>query len=142
MDGKLIIHPSAMNIAQTTTFNVSYTINNKQKDVAITVIIANADFTMELTSSIGTNALIFSLKLVSLDATISKSEWQIKQGNNVVTKNDKDALISPFTLGDFTDIVHAVASAAPQNCGQTKNFRITQDIFKLNMNNGPFKNNV
>ncbi|PVD53941.1 hypothetical protein DC498_00660 [Terrimonas sp.] len=140
MDGKLIIHPSAMNITQTTTFNVSYTINNKQKGVAITVIFANADFTMELTSSVGTNALIISLKLVSLDATISKSEWQLIQGNNVITKQEKDVLISPFVLGDFVDITHAVASASPQNCGKTKNFRITQEIFKLNLNKGPFKN--
>jgi hypothetical protein len=134
-----------MNITKTTDFNVSYAVNGKQTDVVITVVFANADFSMELSRVVGTSALITTLTLKSLDPTISKSEWQVKQGNNVVTETGNTVTIqmeaSRFTLGRVIDITHSVeVNAVPETCGQKKTFKLTGAVVDKQLNKGPFNN--
>ncbi|HKZ65924.1 MAG TPA: hypothetical protein VJ111_06205, partial [Chitinophagaceae bacterium] len=134
-----------MNVTKTTTFNVSYAINGKQTDIAITVVFANADFSMELGRSVGTSALITTLTLTSLDPTITKSEWQIKQGNNVITKTEKTVSLqmeaNHLVLGRTIEITHSVeVSATPESCGQKKVFKLTRAIVDKKLNQGPFNN--
>src|SRR5690606_13036806 len=119
----LVMLPSSMNVNKTTDFNVSYAINGKQTDVIITVVFANADFSMELSRSVGTNALTTTLTLKSQDPTISKSDWQIKQGNNVITETGKDVILNieatRLVLGRVIEITHTVeVNAVPETCGQ------------------------
>lgn len=145
MNDDLVILPSSMNVTKTTVFNVSYAINGKQTDAVITVVFANADFSMELNRSVGTSALITTLTLKSLDPTITKSDWQIKQGNNVVTKTEKTISIqmeaNHFTLGRVIEITHSVeVSATPESCGQKKVFKLTGAVVDKKLNQGPFNN--
>lgn len=145
MNDGLVILPSSMNVTKTTIFNVSYAINGRQTDVEITVVFANADFTMEISRSTGTSALITTLALKSLDPTITKSEWQVKQGNNVIAQTGRDISInmeaSQLVLGRNIDITHAVeVSATTDNCGQKKTFKITRPIVDKKLNQGSFNN--
>jgi hypothetical protein len=137
--------PSSMNVTKTTDFNVSYAVNGKQTDAVITVVCANANFSMELSRVVGTNALITTLTLKSLDPTISKSEWQVKQGNNVVTENGKEVIIqieaNRFVLGRVIDITHSVeVNAVPETCGQKATFKLTGPVVDKQLNKGPFNN--
>lgn len=145
INNDLVMLPSSMNVTKTTDFNVSYAVNGKQTDAVITVVFANADFSMELSRVAGTNALITTLTLKSLDPTITKSEWQIKQGNNVVTETGKTVVIqmegSRFVLGRVIDITHSVeVSAASESCGQKAAFKLTGPVVDKQLNKGPFNN--
>ena len=146
INNDLVMLPSSMNVTKTTDFNVSYAVNGKQTDAVITVVFANADFSIELSRVVGTSALITTLTLKSLDPTISKSEWQIKQGNNVVTENGKDVIIqieaSRFVLGRVIEITHTVeVNAVPEACGQKATFKLTGPVVDKQLNKGPFNNN-
>ncbi|HTM92246.1 MAG TPA: hypothetical protein VL095_07510, partial [Flavisolibacter sp.] len=145
INNDLIMLPSSMNVTKTTDFNVSYAVNGKQIDAVITVVFANANFSMELSRVVGTSALITTLSLKSLDPTITKSEWQIKQGNNVVTETGKAVVIqmegSRFVLGRVIDITHSVeVSAASESCGQKATFKLTGPVVDKQLNKGPFNN--
>ncbi len=70
LNNDLVMLPSSMDVTKTTEFNVSYAINGKQTDAVITVVFANADFSLELSRVVGTSALISTLTLKSLDPTI------------------------------------------------------------------------
>jgi hypothetical protein len=144
MNNDLVIQPLSMNVTKTTVFNVSYAINGKQTDTAITVVFANADFTMELKTAVVGNTQITSLILTSLDPTITKSDWLVKQGNNVIEKTDKVLTISiednHLSLSRLMDITHSVEAGAAEGCAQKKTFRLTKAVVDRKINQEPFNN--
>lgn len=145
MNEHLVIFPSAINITETTTFKVSYILNGRQTDILISVIFVNANFFIELKRSAPTRRQVTTLTLSPIDPTITSSEWQIKQGNNVITKTDKTVTIdidsSHMTLGRDINITHAVKVVSGQeSCGQKKVFKLTSAIAEIKLNQGQFTN--
>jgi len=146
MDDKLIIHPSATGINKTTVFHVSYTVNGKETDVTITVVVVNADFTMEITRpAVTTNVPPISITLKPLDAGLTVSTWQIQQNNTTVTTITDGAAfpLSQFVL-DIPIIIthHAEIKTDGESCGENKSFTLNMNIIKLHLNKGPFDNNT
>jgi len=146
MDDSLVIHPSATNVTKTTVFHVSYIIDDQETDLTITVVVANADFTMELTRATATTNLPpIGLTLKPLGDALLVSAWKVQQGNNVVTNITEG---KPFALtqlageGPILISHHAEVKAEGGNCTDDKVFTLTPDIVKLHLNKGPFDNNT
>jgi hypothetical protein len=76
-DKSLTIFPSSTPVNQTTTFNISYMINGKQVNVAITEIVLNADFNIKIESIIEKRITLINLTVESVDKNYTTNEWKI-----------------------------------------------------------------
>lgn len=146
LDDKLVIHPSATNAAQTTVFNVSYSIADRQIDVAITVIVVDANFNMNLTRATATTHVPpVMMTLSSVSTSLSSSVWELRQGTNAFTNVVEG---QPFALsaGNFNSdqpiLVTHIAETAVINtvCRATASFELSRDMIAKHLNKGVFTN--
>ncbi|MDQ6764153.1 MAG: hypothetical protein M3015_16210 [Bacteroidota bacterium] len=146
MDDQLVIHPASANVSQTTVFNVSYLVNGKQTDVSITVVVVNANFSMELTRAIAaTNVPPMMLTVKPLGESLTESTWTVGQDVNLIP-NVKDGIPFPLSNPNFNPEQpifvnhHAEIKTDNETCTDDKEFNITRDIIAKHLNNGPFNN--
>jgi hypothetical protein len=147
LDEKLVLHPSALNATQSTTLNVSYTVNGKQTNVTVLVVVANANFTMELTRAVGTTnvpPVMFSLK--SLGTGFNKSSWLLQQDTikiNNVTEGTPMGLQQLGFKPDLPIVIshHVEINTDSEVCTGDKKFELTRQIIEIRLNKGPFDNN-
>lgn len=146
MDDQLNIHPADTGITKTTLFNVSYLLNGVETDVAITVVVANADFSMELSQSTSSTAILpVMLTVKSLGDSLSKSTWDIRQGDKTIQNvtDGKPIPLAGFNLNQTIIIKHDVeVKTDTETCTDSKTFNLTGDIIKTHLRKGPFDNNL
>ncbi|HEY2349855.1 MAG TPA: hypothetical protein VGH64_12605, partial [Puia sp.] len=145
---KLILHPSALNATQTTTIKLSYTVNGNQTDVTVLVVVANADFTMEISRAVGaTNVPPVMLTLKPLGTGFNKSSWLMQQGSKKVTAITEGTPMGLLQLGFKPDqpivITHHVEiNTDSEVCKDDKKFELNSQVIEVHLNKGPFDNNT
>jgi hypothetical protein len=146
MNDKLVIHPSSTNATQTTVFKVSYEVDGKLTDVTITVVVANANFSMDLQRATDTTNLPpITLTLKSLGTALTVSTWSVGQGDNVITDIVEG---QPFSIAGhefnpskpITVSHHAEVKTDNETCKDDKSFDLTREILAVRLNKGPFNN--
>jgi len=143
---KLVVSPSATKATQTTVYQISYTVNNRQIDLSLTLVVANANFTMQIGKDPANPAAaspVLILKAVQPDADVYS--WDISQQNQERSVNlhftDKEVHLSYPNNGLIVesnlDINLTVTYNIPTGnagetipCGDKKNYVLTPPIFR------------
>jgi hypothetical protein len=150
IDNSLVIRPADLKLKATKSFDVSYVLNNRQINVTITILVANADFTIQLVR-IGVNGALsnagrLGFILKPIGASVTKS-WTITQGGGKFTGIADGQTVDPtahhFSTGNAILITHeAVTTQDGVSCPDTKTFNLTTEVMdKMKPPSQPFDNN-
>jgi hypothetical protein len=126
---------------------MSYTVDGRQTNVTVLVVVANADFTMQLTRAVGaTNVPPVMLTLKSLGTGFNKSTWLLQQDTIKITNVTEGAPMGLQALGfkpDLSIVIshHVEINTDSEVCTDDKKFELTRQVMEIRLNKGPFNNN-
>ena len=147
MSEEFIVKPVSLNLAATKPFTVTYKINGTLAMAEITVVVANADFTMQLVNiPVGTGSNTRVGLVLKPNNSSTTKEWTIKQGRAVSDITDGvpiDITALHFTLSREIEITHiATSTESGITCPNTKTFTLNKEIVDhmRNNNNQPIDN--
>jgi hypothetical protein len=142
--------PASTAVSQTTAFKVSYTINGRQVNVTITLIVVDADFLMKLTrntSPVANFPTLLTLTAKETDAL--KYNWEITVANGRVLNFTTREVIFNYQQNDVFPgslvTIRLTVTKTDQTgitCENSAQFVLTDSIFNKHMNAGDFDNHT